>query len=299
MMIRQVMKAGGIGLILFSLVGCLQVDTLIKVKPDGSGTIEETVMMSKEMVQMMTGMMQQMMEGMAEGMEEGGEEPSAKQPEKEQAQESFDLFDEAKLKQEVGDMGEGVTYVSGKKISTDTFEGYEAVYAFTDINKLKLNQNPSDNVPSGPSEGDSEEKEEYVTFHFKRGKPATLSVKLPEGNPDEKDDVAKPDETAEPSADEQQQAAMMLAQMKNMFKGMKIAMAIEVEGDVVETNATHVEGSRVTIMELDFGKLLEMPEKLVQFSQLQPETVEDAKAFMKDIPGFKVDMNKELMVKFK
>jgi hypothetical protein len=195
-------------------------------------------------------------------------------------------------------MGEGVSYVSGKKISTDTFEGYEAVFAFTDINKVKLNQNPSDNVPSEPSQGGSDKPEEYVTFRFKKGKPATLSVKMPEQEPDDKDDAAKPDEMGETSAEEQQQAAMMLAQMKNMFEGMKIAMVIEVEGSVVETNATHVDGSRITMMELDFGKLLEMPEKLLQFSQLQPESVEDAKAFMKDIPGFKVDMNKELTVKF-
>jgi hypothetical protein len=163
---------------------------------------------------------------------------------------------------------------------------------------LKLNQNPSNNVPSNPSAGDSEEKEEYVTFCFTKGKPATLRVKLPEEEPGEKGDTAKPDEMEGPSEDEQQQAAMMLAQMKSMFKGMKIAMAIEVDGNLVETNATHVQGSRVTIMELDFGKLLEMPEKLMQFSQMQPETVEDAKAFMKDIPGFKVDMNTELTIKF-
>jgi hypothetical protein len=297
------MKACGVGLILLSLVGCLQVDTVIKVKPDGSGTIEESVMVSKEMVQMMSGMVEQMMQGMAEGMEEAGKEasaePSAKEPEQKPAMESFSLFDEAKLKREAGDMGEGVTYVSGKAVSTSDFEGYEAVYAFADINKLKMNQNPSDNVPSDPSQGGSDEKEEYVTFRFAKGKPATLRVKLPEDEPGEKDEAVKPDEMGQPSAEEQQQAAMALQQMKSMFKGMKIAMAIEVEGAIVDTNATHVDGSRVTIMELDFGKLLEMPEKLMQFSQLQPDSVEDAKAFLKDIPGFKVDMNKQLTIKFK
>lgn len=294
-MIRQVMKAGGIGLILFGLVGCLQADTLIKVKPDGSGTIEETFMMSKEVVGLMTGMMEQMTEGMAEP----GEEPPAEQPEQKQVKDAFKLFDEAKLKQEAGAKGEGVTYVSGKAISTDTFEGYSAVFAFADINKLTLNQNPSDSVPSDPSANGSEKKEEYVTFHFTKGAPATLMVKLPEEKPVKKDDAAKSAETPEPSAAEQQEAEMMLAQMKTMFKGMKIAMAIEVQGAVVQTNATHREGSRITLMELDFGKLLEMPEKLTQFSQLQPETLEDAKKFMKDLPGIKAEMNKEVTIKFK
>ena len=294
-MIKQIMKAGGIGLILLSMVSCLQIDTLIKVKPDGSGTIEETFMMSKEVVQLMKGMVGQMMEGMAES----GKGPPAKQPEQKQAMESFNLFDEAKLKQEAGAKGEGVTYVSGKKIATDAFEGYRAVYAFADINKLKLNQNPSDSVPSDPSGSGSENKEEHVTFHFTKGAPATLIVKLPEEKPVKKDDAAESAEAPEPSPVEKQQSEMMLAQMKQMFKGMKIAMAIEVEGAVVQTNATHREGSRITMMELDFGKLLEMPEKLLQFSQLEPETLEDAKKFMKDLPGIKVEMNKEVMIKFK
>ena len=294
-MTKQIMKAGVIGLIFLCLVGCLQVDTLIKVKPDGSGTIEETFMMSKEVVQLMKGMFEQMMEGLAEP----GKGPPAKQPEQKQAKESFDLFDEAKLKQEAGTKGEGVTYVSGKKITTDTFEGYKAIYAFADINKLKLNQNPSHSVPSGPSGSDSENKEEPVTFHFTKGGPATLIVKLPEEKPVKKDDSAESAEAPKPSPAEKQQSEMMLAQMKQMFKGMKIVMAIEVEGAVVQTNATHREGSRITMMELDFGKLLEMPEKLLQFSQLEPETLEDAKKFMKDLPGIKAEMNKEVMIKFK
>jgi hypothetical protein len=289
------MKAGGIGLILLSLVGCLQVDTLIKVKPDGSGTIEETFMMSKEVVQLMKEMAEQIMEGLAEP--ETG--PPSKQPKQKQAKQSFDLFDEAKLKQETDARGGGVTYVSGKKISTDTFEGYKAIYAFADINQLKLNQNPSNSVPSGPGGSGSENKQEYVTFRFTKGRPATLIVRLSDEKPDENDDAAKSAEAPKPSPADNQQSEMMLAQMKKMFKDMKIAMAIEVQGAVVQTNATHREGSRITMMELDFGKLLQMPEKLVQFSQIQPETLEDAKKFMKDLPGIKAEMNREVTIKFK
>ena len=279
---------------LLGLVGCLQVDTLIKVKPDGSGSIEETFMMSKEVVQLMQEMAGQMMGGLA--VPETGQ-PS-KQPEKQQTKQSFDIFDEAKLKQEANAKGEGITYVSGEKISTDTFEGYKAVYAFADINQLKLNQNPSSSVPSGPSGSSSEDKEEYVTFAFTKGRPATLIVRLSDETSDEKHDVVKPADAPKPSPADNQQSEVMLAQMKKMFKDMKIAMAIEVQGAVVQTNATHREGSRITMMELDFGKLLQMPEKLVQFSQMQPETLEDAKKFMKDLPGIKAEMNKEVTIKF-
>ena len=60
------------GWLLVSLNACLQVDSRVTVFPDGSGTIEETVTMSGEMV----AMMEQMAQGMSEEGEgsEGGEE---------------------------------------------------------------------------------------------------------------------------------------------------------------------------------------------------------------------------------
>ena len=91
---------------------------------------------------------------------------------------------------------------------------------------------------------------------------------------------------------------MAMAQMKEMFNGMKITMDIELIGDVVETNATYQSGSRITMMELDFDKLLENPDKLEQMSQLQPETLEETKKLMKDLPGMKVEMNREIEIKF-
>ena len=90
-----------------------------------------------------------------------------------------------------------------------------------------------------------------------------------------------------------------MRQMKKMFEGMKVTIAIDVQGAIVQTNATHREGPRVTLMELDFGKLLEMPEHLKKFSQSMPETMEDAKNLMKDLPGIKLDLNEEVTIKFK
>jgi hypothetical protein len=272
----------------------LQVNTLIKVKPDGSGTIEETFLISKEFVQLIKEMTEQMVTGLTE---QGGNQ-SAQKSTKKQAEEFFDIFDENKLKKEAIKKGEGVTYVSGKKVTTDKFEGYKAIYAFTDINKLKLNQNPSESIPSDPSGNNngSEKKKEFVTFHLTKGHPSTLIVRLPA---DKGDDKSMPSEETETVQTDNQQSEMMMAQIEKIFEGMKITMAIEIQGSIVETNATHREGSRITMMELDFGKLLQMPEKLKQFGQLKPESLEDAKKLMKNLPGIKVELNKEVTIKFK
>ncbi len=81
--------------ILFTLglSGCLQIEKIVKLRPDGSGTIEETVMMSKATVAQM--------EGMAAGF--GG----AAGPKGEAAAKGFQLMDEAKLKAAADLMGEG------------------------------------------------------------------------------------------------------------------------------------------------------------------------------------------------
>ena len=291
-MLRHAIKTVGLGLILLSFVGCLQVNTLIKVKPDGSGTIEETFLMSKEIVEFMEGMANQMT-----GLTEQQEGQSTQMPD-EQAQEGFDIFDEAKLKKEAIKRGQGVSYVTGKRVTTDKFEGYTAIYSFTDINRLKLNQNPSDSVPSDPTAGDkgSQKQKEYVTFHLTKGYPSTLIVRMPL---DKEGDEPATSEKKKPAQMDNQQSEMMMAQMKQMFEGMKITMAIEVQGSIVQTNATHREGSKITMMQLDFDKLLQMPEQLNRFSQMKPESLEAAKKLMKDLPGIKVDLNKEVIIKFK
>jgi hypothetical protein len=38
--------------------------------------------------------------------------------------------------------------------------------------------------------------------------------------------------------------------MKEIFQGMKIALSVFVDGKILETNATHREGSKITVLEL-------------------------------------------------
>lgn len=71
------------------------------------------------------------------------------------------------------------------------------------------------------------------------------------------------------------------------------------DGEIVETNAFHHEGSKVTLMELDFGKLFENQDKMEEVRKVNPKTVQDVMKFMKDLQGIKVDLNNKIEVKFK
>lgn len=241
--------------------------------------------MSRAMVESMRAMTEQF-------SQLGGEAREPKQ--------TVDLVDEDELREKAAQMGEGVYFISVRKVSNDQGEGYKAYYGFRDINTVRINQNPGDKAPAGaggPGVTIEGGKKETLTFRLTEGDPAELVItglsgaEVSEADPQPRGSEPVPDQD-----DPQTQVAMK--QMQEMFKGLRVALAVEVLGEIVETNATHVRGSRVTLMELDFGKLLEMPEKLKAFAQRRPEGISDAKELMKDIPGIKVELAPEVRISF-
>ena len=59
-----------------------------------------------------------------------------------------ELFNEKDARARAAKMGEGVRFVSSRKITVEGMEGQEATYAFSDMTKLKLNEKPE--TPSMP-----------------------------------------------------------------------------------------------------------------------------------------------------
>jgi hypothetical protein len=254
------------------LGGCFQVDTVVRLNPDGSGTVEETVMMSKAFSAQMNSMMQGF------GGEEKGKEAKG-----------IDLYDPAKLKAQAAAMGKGVTFVTGKRVTDDKFDGYKAIYAFTDINSLVLNQKRGDGMPGGTAP----EGGEPLSLVFVKGPPASLKMKH---EPLKKPEPAKAG--GEAAAGTPQASEAEMAKAREMFAGMRFSMALDVNGRIVRTNATHREGSRITLFDLDFEKLLGKPECLAGMKALQTQSLEEAKELLKNMPGMKVDLNDSLEVVF-
>jgi hypothetical protein len=271
-------------MVLFSLAGCIQFATVITVKPDGSGFIEETSLIRKDIIQQM--------QSFAEGMTgQPGEEKKAQAKTK-----SPDFFDEAKLKEAAKAYGEGVTYVSARKIDSADYEGFKAVYAFTDINKVRIKQDAKDKVPSPSPQGDADagKKQKDITFSFSKGDPAELRIKIPiDKNAGAETPVQNKEPVSAAMPDEEGKALLMM-----MFKGMKMALSVNIDGTILESNASYRDKSKVTLLEADLGKMIENAETLQKFSQAKPETIEQMRAFMKDFPGMKVELNNEVRIKF-
>jgi len=257
------------------LSGCLQVNTKVNLNRDGSGTIEETVLMKNEVIKMMK--------------EFAVMFDSTKN-------EEFAMFKEEELKSKASNFGEGVKYVSGEKLTIEGYEGYKVVYAFTDINKVKLNPSPDDKIPFGDDLTEGEEKavDDYLKFNFNKGNPSTLVINFPK--PKMEDEI-KPDSSFTPVEDstfndETQQKFI------EMFDGMKIAVHFNFEDGIDETDASFVDGSEVTLMEVDFSEIIKNKDVVKNLQSTKPKTMEEFREVIGDLKGIKIEFKDPVTIKF-
>ena len=54
----------------------------------------------------------------------------------------------------------------------------------------------------------------------------------------------------------------MMQMVKTMFQGFKVGIDLQVEGKIVKTNADYVNGSRITLLEIELAGLFEDEAKL-------------------------------------
>lgn len=264
---------------LFLFAGCIEIITLVKVNSDGSGTVEETVLMSKDIVDMIR------------------ELANSMPPDSGEEKEEFNLFNEEELRGQAAAFGEGVEYLNGKEISDDSKEGFSAVYSFKDLNQLRINQNPNAKLPLGAIEENDEVQEELVTFRFVKNKNSEITINFTSLKPETiMDEIAK-DETAAADADSMI-TDTTFSEVAKFLQDMKIMLAIEPDGKITETNATYINGNIITLFDIDFNELLSNKEKFEEFNKLQPQTFEDFKQIVRDIPGIKVELNQPLIIKF-
>ena len=243
-----------------ALTGCINSTTLIKLKADGSGTVEQTTLMN-------TAALKAMMPGAEKQM--GGA-----------------VVNKADLERTAARMGKGVRLVSAEPAKgANGFEGSKAIFAFDDINQIQVSQGPS---MSGSTDGRVDAApttEDPVRFTLTQsGGTSKLTIAFvdkPGGSSQGGTSSDMPDLTN----------PMMMGMIKSMFAGFKLNIDLEVAGSIVKTNAEYVTGSRLTLLEMDMDSLLADEGKLKALqSKLGPDASLSAiKPYLKDIKGIKVD----------
>jgi hypothetical protein len=255
-----------------ALAGCIDTSTKISVSPDGSGTIEKTLVLSRHLAEIMASMGNK---GDPAAIEQG-------------------ILNEKGLKAEASQMGPGVAFVSAQKITTSKGNGYHVLYSFKDISKLKLNQSPSADltVPTGGTSGAAGAAAENLTFTFTRGSPATLTIIAPKPAAS----TAKPPAGPAPgSAD----ADKMMATLRPLYSDMRIVVTVEVAGTITATNATYASGSTVTLVDMDFGTILADDASFKKLSATRAGSITELRSMVKSLPGVRLDTQDTVRISFK
>lgn len=195
--------------------------------------------------------------------------------------------DGKELAQEARKMGSGIRLVEVELIANESGQGHRATYAFDDVNQLNINQNPSGRVPQ-PDSGEA--MVENVRFEPRRGSPGVLTVWLPQ--PDEGGPASSMGGAAPGDAPEGE----MLELMRQLHASM--SMAIEVDGRILSSTATHVEDSRVTVMEIDFAQVVEDEERFMELISMSPETVAATTAALAGVDGIHVELQPRIEIRF-
>jgi hypothetical protein len=271
------MKRAGVAALVAAVAllctGCLSVETTVRVNADGGGTVHQVFMMNREFLQM---------------MKEFGSMGQSSDDEAD-ADDELDLIQEDELRRAAEEMGEGVRFLSAVPLSTDAQQGYEAVYAFENIEELRVNQNPSEKVP-GDAPAGPEEAQEFVTFQLQRGNPNVLTVHFPQ---DETEVDARRDEAPE------ELDPSMAMMMRDFYENMRISLLLEVNGIIVSTDATYRSQNVITLLDMDFGKIVEDEERFMRLAQSRADTLEELKLLVQDVPGLKLEMQERIVVRYR
>ena len=258
-------------------VGCISVDSVVKVKPDGTGTIEQTMLINGSAMGMMS---------MMGGQEAGADKAAKVDP--------ATMFSTDKLSAEAANLGEGVSFVSSTPVAQGEMKGVKAIYAFKDFNTLKV----STALPD-LNEGSTQMKG--------KGEPLPMTLARKDGSSiitlDMLDRLKKNATTPKPEAGPAGTPEMpkeMLAMLAPMFKDMRVAISLEPQGTLVRTNATHVQGQRITLFDVAFGELFADPAGIEKLEKLgNNPSLDQIHTALKGMKGIKMNEVERLEVEFK
>ena len=239
------------------LSGCFESETLIKVNTDGSGTVEQTILLSPT--------------GMAF------------------AAEMIERPTDDALWEMAGKMGPGVAPVSAEPTSDAAGrQGLRTVFQFKSLGDLRVSQNMLD-------DGDSPAP---YRFAFAAGTPARLEIRQDNPLEDAPTRASGGSEVSSEAAESMTDAGQM-EMLKTLLSDMRVTIAIEVNGQVVTSNASHRDGSRITLLDIPFSRILDDPDalgSLVGGDSPDPATVARALA---EKAGVTVELQDLVVVEFR
>jgi hypothetical protein len=245
--------------------GCFQMTTIVKVAGDGSGTIDHTMLVSKAALAQLRNF----------GALGGGRGAP------------IDLTSEDQARAMADTLGPGVAYISSSAVETPMAQGRHSTYAFSDIGQVRISEQPrTDGLPvRSPSLNAGGEI--TCTFTREAAGNAVLRINLPELNLSA---LNTGDAAGSPAL------AQQLAMVRALLAGAHVLIAVEPAGQLVRTNSPYVDGSRVTLLDVNLDQVLGNEAVLTRLQTAK--TADDLKDALKDVPGVKIVLEREVVVEF-
>jgi hypothetical protein len=262
----RILRFGLLALAILPLAGCFQSSTVIRVKADGSGTIEQRLLLTEQALDQLR----------AFTILGGGNADNA------------DPTAEPQARALAAAIGPGVTYVSSMPVADGRLQGRESIYSFSDITQLRISEQPS--LSGGPNlkaQG-LNTSSEPITFAFARKPDGNVVLRILVPRPG----VFPTGPNGTPQAPTQEQINMV----RQMLSGARLTVAVEPEGRLVQTSSPFVEGNRVTLIDVDVDKAGADPDLAKKLQSAR--TPEDTKAALNSVPGVKITLDPEISIEF-
>ena len=233
--------------------------TVLKVNSDGAGTIDHSMVFTA------AGLAQLKQLAMFAGARG----------------QAFDPLSEQQARDMATVIGEGVTFVSSTPIVTANGQGRESTYAFATVNQLKISTQPA--TPSGVSTP-ALSSGETISFSLTReaGGNAVLHIQVPEPN------WIGTIGTLNSSG--------QLSMIKTLLAGARVQLAVETAGALVRTSSPHVDGPRVTLLEVDLDEILKDETLIPRLSAAK--TQDEVMEIMRTAAGLKINLDREITIEF-
>jgi hypothetical protein len=250
--------------------GCLTIDSVVTVQPDGIGSVTYTLFLKSTTIQSL-------------------EKFAMTRENKNDAGGWKDFFSEAKWREAASTMGEGVTFQSLQRVKKSGWEGVRVAYFFTDISKLKLKMG----FPSVMSLTEPAPPSEALTFRFApaAAMPANLAIVMPSRMRAERTDDAVLETDGA--------SIKRMAQARWILDSFRASVVVDVNGPIVSTTADYVSGSRITVLAVDFNQMMASDADFELFSAaIDGPMPPDIGERLKGTKGLAMQVQPEVTVQF-
>lgn len=270
------------------LTGCLEQSVVVKVKTDGSGVVHVRKHIQPPSLFF----------------------PSSKQ-------DSPTSPSDANVQTLVQKMGQGASLKSLKETKNSSgWPGFDLIIAFDDINHIKLpndmetylkaKQDPKTVSPQAPEKPKDPKQPFDFSFAFSDGllEIQTHGFAGESGNDEPEIEGAIDPFASEPASSGSSLSipdAAIMQMFAQAMKDARIGFFVQLDGEVVESNAKHRKESLVTLVNVRLGELIENQKAMTGLEQMSENKFsrEAAQKLVDSTKGIDADFQEKIQIRFK